>query len=130
MALIPPNLMVVKPSILVRCNLLSCRGVLRINVVRFFRFFFLSIFFICAGNLYPLGPLHAEETICAKVKIEIKQEMAFERQAFDAHVQITDYLTNISLNHINTDVLFLDEIGKTVRASSNPDDPDADDSRN
>ena len=62
MALIPPNLMVVKPSILVRCNLLSCRGVLRISAVRFFRFFFLSIFFFCAGNLYPLGPLHAAPT--------------------------------------------------------------------
>ena len=104
---------------------MSCCGDLRISGAHSFRLFFLFICVFCAGNLFPPGPLHAEETVCARVKIEIKQEMTFERQAFDAHMQISNGLTTISLENINVDVLFSDEMGEAVRASSNPDDPDA-----
>jgi hypothetical protein len=31
-------------------------------------------------------PVHAQETTCARVKIEIKQELTLERQAFDAQM--------------------------------------------
>lgn len=67
----------------------------------------------------------AENSICARVKIEIRQEVTFERQAFDAHMQITNGLTTLPLEDINVDVLFTDAFGEPVRASSNPDDPDA-----
>jgi hypothetical protein len=102
-----------------------CRSDLHIRAARSLRLFFLLIFVFCAGNLFPPGSLHAEETVCARVKIEIKQEMTFERQAFDAYMQISNGLTTISLENINVDVLFSDEMGEAVRASSNPDDPDA-----
>ena len=102
-----------------------CRSDLHRSAAHFLRLFFLFICVFCAGNLFSPGPLHAEETVCARVKIEIKQEMTFERQAFDAHMQISNGLTTISLENINVDVLFSDEMGEAVRASSNPDDPDA-----
>ncbi len=68
---------------------------------------------------------HAAETICAEVKIEIRQEMTFERQGFDAHMNIDNGLTSISLENIRVDVLFSDKDGKPVKASSDPNDPDA-----
>lgn len=35
---------------------------------------------------------HAQESVCARVKIEIKQELTLERQAFDAEMRITNSL--------------------------------------
>jgi hypothetical protein len=32
----------------------------------------------------------AQETVCARVKIEIKQELTLERQAFDAEMKINN----------------------------------------
>ena len=52
---------------------------------------------LLGGLIFPSGFLYAEESVCAVVKIEIKQEMTFERQAFDAHMQINNGLTTISL---------------------------------
>ena len=65
------------------------------------------------------------ESVCARVKIEIRQEMTFVRQAFDAHMGINNGLTTVPLEDINVDVLFSDEEGSPVLASSNPDDPNA-----
>jgi hypothetical protein len=60
----------------------------------------------------------AEDSVCARVKIEIKQELALERQAFDAHMRITNGLSNISLQNVNISVNFLDEQRQPVIASS------------
>ena len=35
-------------------------------------------------------PALAQETVCARVKIEIKQELTQERQAFDAEMKINN----------------------------------------
>ena len=67
----------------------------------------------------------AVESVCAKVKIEIRQEMSFERQGFDAHMQINNGLTTTSLENVMVDVLFSDEDGNPVIASSDPDATDA-----
>ena len=67
----------------------------------------------------------ADETICAKVKIEIRQELTLERQAFDAHMRINNGLTHVSLEDVDIDVTFSDEEGNTVLASSDPDNTDA-----
>ncbi|MBM5575369.1 hypothetical protein [Deefgea sp. CFH1-16] len=40
--------------------------------------------------LIAVAPAQAEETVCAKVKIEIKQELTLERQAFDAEMKINN----------------------------------------
>ena len=67
----------------------------------------------------------AEESVCARVKIEIQQEMTLERQAFDAHMRINNGLTHISLQDINVTVNFTDEQRNPVIASSDQGSEDA-----
>jgi hypothetical protein len=65
------------------------------------------------------------ETACASVKIEIKQELALERQAFNAHMRINNGLAHISLEDIDIEVSFTDEEGAPVPASADPDSTEA-----
>ncbi len=67
----------------------------------------------------------AIESICATVKIEIRQEVTLERQAFDAHMRINNNLSLVTLENVDIAVNFLDEDGNPVLASSDPDNPDA-----
>lgn len=67
----------------------------------------------------------AEETVCAQVKIEIKQELTLERQAFDAHMRIVNGLDTIALKDVTVNVTFTDDAGAPVRASSDPNASDA-----
>jgi hypothetical protein len=67
----------------------------------------------------------AADTSCAKVNISITQEATLERQAFEAHMRINNGLTNISLQDVNVDVMFEDENGNPVLASSDPDNTSA-----
>lgn len=85
---------------------------------------FLLIICVLLTSLFS-GIALAEDSVCARVKIEIRQEASFERQAFDAHMQINNGLTTMPLENIHVDVLFADEQGFPVRASSDPDDADA-----
>ena len=66
-----------------------------------------------------------DDSVCARVKLEIKQELTLERQAFDAHMRITNGLSHITLEDVDVDVNFSDEEGNSVLASSDPDNPDA-----
>jgi len=65
------------------------------------------------------------ETICAIVKIEIRQELSFERQAFDAKMVITNGLDIVSLENLDIDVNFEDIDGNPVLASSDPSNTNA-----
>ncbi|SHH51421.1 hypothetical protein SAMN02745124_00781 [Desulfofustis glycolicus DSM 9705] len=47
-----------------------------------------ALFFL--ANIFFAINAYAQKSICAQVKIEIRQEMTFERQAFDAHMQISN----------------------------------------
>ncbi len=67
----------------------------------------------------------AEDSVCARVKIEIKQDLTLERQAFDAHMRITNGLSHITLEDVDVDVSFTDDQGTGVLASSDPDNEDA-----
>jgi len=67
----------------------------------------------------------AAESICAVVKIEIRQELTLERQAFDAHMKINNGLTGLSLENVVVEVIFSDQDGNPVLASSDPDNTDA-----
>ncbi|MDZ7579188.1 MAG: hypothetical protein U5R30_00795 [Deltaproteobacteria bacterium] len=67
----------------------------------------------------------AGETACASVKIEIKQELTLERQAFNAHMRINNGLAHISLEDIDIEVSFTDEEGAPVPASADPDSTEA-----
>src|SRR5712692_5918251 len=71
-------------------------------------------------------PAHAvDPSLCASVKIEIKQELTFERQAFDATMKITNGLDTASLENIDINVNFKDEVGTSIQASSDPNDTTA-----
>jgi hypothetical protein len=69
--------------------------------------------------LLSLSPLTAKaaDSLCAEVKLEIKQELSLERQAFDAHMRINNGLSNITLDHVKAVVNFNDEDGNPVTAS-------------
>lgn len=71
------------------------------------------------------SPALALESICAQVKIEVRQELALERQGFDAHMRITNGLDTDSLTGVQVDIIFADATGALVRASSDPDDTQA-----
>jgi len=85
-----------------------------------------SVFWLLSGwiLLFPILSF-GEDGICASVKIEIRQEMTLERQAFDAHMRIKNGFGNIFLEDVNIEVSFSDENGNSVLASSDPDDTQA-----
>ena len=67
----------------------------------------------------------AVDSVCARVKIEIKQELTLERQAFDAHLRVNNGLSHIALEDTRVDVFFTDAAGNPVSASSDPNDGSA-----
>ena len=74
--------------------------------------------------LFPLVSL-ADDSVCARVKIEIRQELTLERQAFDARMRINNGLDRIYLKNVKADVHFSDENGNSVPGSSDPANEDA-----
>ncbi len=69
--------------------------------------------------------LMAQSSVCSVVRIQIQQELTMERQAFDAHMRITNGLELTPLNDVEINVWFQDGLGNPVQASSNPDHPSA-----
>lgn len=67
----------------------------------------------------------AQSTVCSVVRIEIQQELTLERQAFDAHMRITNGLDVTALEDIHINVWFRDADDNPVLASSDPDNTDA-----
>ncbi len=82
----------------------------------------MMLFFM--GLWIPLSAM-ADETVCARVKIQIEQELTLERQAFDAHMKITNGLTHVALEDVEIQVSFADEEGTNVLASSDSSNTDA-----
>lgn len=68
------------------------------------------------------APAFAQESVCARVKIEIKQELTLERQAFDAEMKITNSLPLTPLTEIRVDVKVTDEQGVPVPVTTDPND--------
>ena len=88
-----------------------------------FRNVFVSIF--CLSAMLFGSSIAMAEPICARVKIEIHQELTLERQAFDAKMKITNTLDTLSIDDVSVDVSFADEDGNTVLASSDPNSTNA-----
>lgn len=63
-----------------------------------------------------------QETTCAKVKIEIKQELTFERQAFDAEMKIINTTDTGVIENVEIIVKLTDENGNPVKVTSDPND--------
>lgn len=64
----------------------------------------------------------AQETVCARVKIEIKQELTLERQAFDAEMKINNTTDSSVIENVSVVVKVADEAGSPVQVSDNPND--------
>lgn len=80
--------------------------------------------FACACVLFADTAL-ALDNLCARVKIQIDQKLTLERQGFDAMMRITNALDTVELKQVRVDVLFTDEAGAPVRATSDPNDTSA-----
>ncbi len=83
---------------------------------------FIAFFSVAVLSLvwFVPGGSHAQETVCARVKMEVSQEVTLERQAFDAHMRISNGLDALALEHVQVEVVFRDAAGTTVRATSEP----------
>jgi len=79
----------------------------------------LSSFFISSPSF------GADDSICARVKIEIIQKLTLERQAFDAHMAINNGLSSITLENVQIDVTFSDKDGNAILASTDPNNTNA-----
>lgn len=75
--------------------------------------------------LFCTPSLHAQETSCAKVKIEIKQELTLERQAFDAVMRISNNVDGDQISDISVTMRVTDELGLPVAVTSNSNDTNA-----
>lgn len=75
--------------------------------------------------LMPVLGDAAEDAVCARVKIEIVQELTLERQGFDAQMKIHNTLEGVDLTDVAVQVNFMDENGLVVLASSDPGDTNA-----
>lgn len=67
----------------------------------------------------------AEVSLCAEVVIEIKQELALERQAFEATMKVTNALDDLPLTSVKVEVLFTDKDNNPVVATSDTSNLDA-----
>lgn len=67
----------------------------------------------------------AQETVCARVKIEIKQELTLERQAFDAEMKINNTTDTSVIESIKIEIKVTDEAGTPVAVSDDPNDTSA-----
>ncbi len=64
------------------------------------------------GMVGALGdPAHAQGAVCAEVKIEIKQTVSFERQAFDATLRVRNGLDTFAVEQVVVDVRITDDSG-------------------
>lgn len=70
------------------------------------------LFLLLAGLCPPY--IHAQDTLCAVVKLEILQEAALEREAFDARLALTNNLPTESLQNLKVDVLINDLTGTSA----------------
>jgi hypothetical protein len=65
-------------------------------------------------------PALAQETVCARVKIEIKQELTLERQAFDAEMKINNTTDAGVVENVRVEVKVTEEDGTPVAITSDP----------
>lgn len=75
---------------------------------------------IAASLASPLA--QAQDTVCAHVKIEIKQELTLERQAFDARMAINNTTDSGVIENVSVVVKVADENGTPVAVTSDPSD--------
>jgi hypothetical protein len=77
----------------------------------------------CAGLTAMLAlamPAFAQETVCASVKIQIKQQLTLERQAFDAEMKINNTTDSGVISNVSVVVKVMEENGTPVSVTEDP----------
>jgi len=82
----------------------------------------IGIFFVFVGMAISSSSVTAQETTCARVKIEIKQELTLERQAFDAEMKINNTTATGVIENVSVVVKVTDENGTPIAVTDNPND--------
>jgi len=95
-----------------------------VRITAVFKIIALSAMVLMLSTVNPVQA-QSQESVCADVRIEIRQELTLERQAFDAFMRINNGLDTLSIDSVDIDVLFEDEDGAPVVASSDPNHPSA-----
>jgi len=75
-------------------------------------------FFLIIPILALLPSALSAQSICSKVKIEIAQELTFERQAFEATMTISNAITDTDLENVNVELIFKNKDGNPVVATT------------
>lgn len=75
--------------------------------------------------LFLCSEISFGQTLCARVKIEIKQQVTLERQAFDAEMSIVNTLDTDALENVEISVKVTDELGNSVPVTMDPNDSSA-----
>ena len=63
-----------------------------------------------------MSTAHAEDSVCAQVKIIIEQKLSLERQAFDAKMVINNGLPDQEVKDVKVELLFYDRNNQPVEA--------------
>lgn len=77
------------------------------------------------GLMLVAGGAQAQETVCARVKIEIKQELTLERQAFDATMKINNSTDTGVIENVSVVVKVTEDNGAPVVVSDDPNNTSA-----
>ncbi len=64
--------------------------------------------------------IFAADAVCARVKIEILQELTFERQGFEARMSIVNGLPETALTDLSVTIEFMDKDKQSVSATMDP----------
>ncbi|MES2707071.1 MAG: putative Ig domain-containing protein [Verrucomicrobiota bacterium] len=75
--------------------------------------------------VFCAAPAGAADSVCARVKIQIEQELTFEREAFEARMTINNGLPETPITDLAVTVNFADETGAPVLATSDPNNTSA-----
>jgi protocatechuate 3,4-dioxygenase beta subunit len=70
--------------------------------------------------MFAMDGAHAQDTVCARVKIEIKQKLTLERQAFDAEMKINNTTDTGVIEDVSVVMKVTDENGTPVEVSDDP----------
>ena len=81
--------------------------------------------FVALLSMFAAQWALAQETVCARVKIQIKQELTLERQAFDAEMNINNTTDSALIENVSVVVKVTDEAGTPVTVTSDPNDTSA-----
>src|SRR5688572_7161934 len=78
------------------------------------------LYSVLMGACATISRVHAQQPLCARVKIEIRQDVTLERQAFEATMTINNSSADKTLTDVNVDVLFQTSTGVPVEKTSDP----------